>query len=85
MPYIRKAARDRVVQQLSIIPEDAGELNYVLTEVVRAYVNRHGMSYQHVNDCLGALEGCKLELYRRVAAPYEDKKIEENGDVYDVD
>jgi hypothetical protein len=38
--------------------------------------------YQAINDCLGALEGAKLELYRRVAAPYEDRKIQENGDVY---
>lgn len=31
---------------------------------------------------LGVLECVKLELYRRVAAPYEDRKIEENGDVF---
>lgn len=30
----------------------------------------------------GAIECAKLEFYRRVAAPYEDKKIAENGDVY---
>ena len=30
---------------------------------------------------MGVLECCKLEFYRRVAAPYEDIKIEENGDV----
>jgi len=31
---------------------------------------------------VGVLECAKMELYRRVAAPYEDKKKEENGDVY---
>ena len=31
---------------------------------------------------IGVLECAKLELYRRVAAPYEDDKIDENGDVY---
>jgi hypothetical protein len=30
---------------------------------------------------IGALENCKMELYRRKIAPYEDIKIEENGDV----
>jgi hypothetical protein len=25
-----------------------------------------------------------MELYRRIAAPYEDKKCEENGDVYSI-
>jgi hypothetical protein len=39
-------------------------------------------SYQSINDVLGALEGAKLEFYRRIAAPYEDTKIQENGDVY---
>jgi len=40
------------------------------------------LRYQNINDLLGALEGAKLELYRRVAAPYEDEKVESNGDVY---
>jgi hypothetical protein len=31
---------------------------------------------------IGALECCKLELYRMMAAPYEDDKIAENGGVY---
>jgi len=44
-----------------------------------------GLSYTFINDCVGALEGAKLELYRRVASPYEDKKIAENGDVYPLD
>jgi hypothetical protein len=41
----------------------------------------NGENYQHFNDVLGALEGAKLELYRRRIAPYEDTKIVENGDV----
>jgi hypothetical protein len=41
-----------------------------------------GLSYQTINDIVGALEGAKLEFYRRVAVPYEDKKIIENGDVF---
>jgi len=31
---------------------------------------------------MGALEGAKLEFYRRVVVPYEEKKMKENGDVY---
>lgn len=31
---------------------------------------------------LAALEAAKLEFYRRQVAPYEDKKIESNGDVF---
>jgi len=45
-------------------------------------IEKKGLSYSNVNEIIGALECIKLELYRRVAAPYEDLKIEENGDVY---
>lgn len=31
---------------------------------------------------VGALESAKLELYRRKVSPYEDQKIEANGDVW---
>jgi hypothetical protein len=35
-----------------------------------------------MNDVVGALEGAKAEFQRIVVAPYEDKKMAENGDVY---
>jgi hypothetical protein len=38
--------------------------------------------YANLNEMIGALECCKLELYRILTAPYEDVKIEENGGVY---
>jgi hypothetical protein len=60
----------------------AGELNYQLTRLVNAYIEEHGLEYRTINDVLGALEGAKLEFYRRVAVPYEDGKIAQNGDVY---
>ena len=40
--------------------------------------------YSKINALIGVLECAKLELYRRVAAPYENDKIDENGDVYGV-
>jgi len=57
-------------------------LNYVFTQVITEYLDNNGESYQTINDIVGALECCKLELYRRIVAPYEDQKIKENGDVY---
>lgn len=63
-------------------PESPGELNYAITTLLRNYWNDHQESYDIINDIIGALEGAKLEFYRRVAAPYEDKKITQNGDVY---
>ena len=62
-------------------PANPGELNYVFTEIIYNYLERNGEKYQHYNDIVGALECCKMELYRRRVMPYEDKKIAENGDV----
>jgi hypothetical protein len=69
-------------------PANAGELNYLFTLLAHYYLDgkiadgKYEANYQAMNDVLGALEGCKLELYRRRVAPYEDIKIRENGDVY---
>lgn len=83
MPYIkpeRRALLNYFIENHP--PENAGELNYLITELIWKYVSLKGEKYQHYNDVMGALEGAKLELYRRKIAPYEDVKIKENGDVY---
>lgn len=80
MPYIDPAARSHLEDGGS--PADAGELNYALTQLLLRYLTTHGLAYHTINDILGALEGAKLEFYRRVAAPYEEEKRAENGDVY---
>jgi hypothetical protein len=79
MPYIDQASRDAI--DSGEIPNTPGELNYLLTVTVLEYIRDKGESYTAYNDALGALEGCKLELYRRHVAPYEDEKIVKNGDV----
>jgi hypothetical protein len=81
MPYIKQEARDEIINGRKMA-ENPGELNYLLSELVYQYFQDNGGNYQAINDVVGALEGAKLEFYRRVAAPYEDRKIEENGDVY---
>lgn len=80
MPYITQEARDNIHENCED-PTSAGELNYLFTTIAMRYINVN-KNYQRINDVIGALEGCKLELYRRVVAPYEDTKILENGDVY---
>lgn len=79
MPYIKEEDREHIANGGR--PRTAGELNYLLTLCTLDYVEDNGKSYQTYNDILGALEGCKLEMYRRRVAPYEDLKIKENGDV----
>ena len=85
MPYISQRTRNEFVLDrgfsLPYTISDPGELNYLITELVKVYMStNHG--YQAINDVVGALEGAKLEFYRRIAAPYEDLKIADNGDVY---
>ena len=81
MPYIAEAARSRLKHGCP--PTTAGELNYLITRSVNAYLGFHGgLRYEHLNAAIGALQCAQLELYRRIAAPYEDQKRAENGEVY---
>jgi len=59
-----------------------GELNYLVSQLCRNYIDTKTLSYQTINDIVGALEGAKMEFYRRVATPYEQQKCFDNGDVY---
>lgn len=81
MPYITQSDRSELIT-LEHSPETSGELNYLFTHYIVDYVEEKGLSYQTINDVVGALEGAKMEFYRRVAVPYETRKCEENGDVY---
>ena len=81
MPYVTKRRRLELDVH-GVPPANAGDLNYLLTLVILDYVRARGRTYQTINDVVGALEGAKLEFYRRVAAHYEERKIEINGDVY---
>lgn len=81
MPYIKKEIR-QPIKDGDYLPMTAGELNFQLTACILNYLQGGNESYQSYNDCLGALEGAKLELYRRRIADYENAKIIENGDVY---
>lgn len=84
VPYIDPGARQRLDEGGS--PRNAGELNYAITRLVDRYlVEQGGVRYTRLNEVVGALECAKLEAYRRLAAPYEDRKLREAGDVYDAD
>jgi len=88
MPYVTPETRARL--DGGDPPADAGELNYVVTRIVEAYLRRLAeqggrLRYTHLNEAIGVLECAKSELYRRVVAGYEDGKASENGDVYGAD
>jgi hypothetical protein len=87
MPYIKPERRTKytkVIEELTSMlkalpPEEVdGELNYVVTRILKEV---YPLRYYHINKAVGVLECIKQEFYRRVAAPYEDIKIKESGDV----
>lgn len=86
MPYIPQNQKESFAIMLGSsrvlhFPSNAGQLNYVITLLIRNYFDTH-QNYQGINDIVGALEGSKLEFTRRITNQYEDSKINLNGDVY---
>jgi hypothetical protein len=87
LPYVKPESRvkyekvlDELIGILKSLPVDEvdGELNYVVTKILKQI---YPVRYFQINKAIGVLECVKLEFYRRVAAPYEDKKMKESGDV----
>lgn len=94
MPYIKQEIRSRLDTHIdalaaavtSEVKEErdlAGTLNYTMTQLVLSVLKqRFGkLRYWMVAAVTGAFVNAKDEFYRRAAAPYEDKKIAEEGDV----
>ena len=94
MPYIKQSQRDNLdpaIEELSHRirltcaqdgVESDGLLNYTVTSLVLQVLLDLGVSYALLEKSIGVLECAKLELYRKAAAPYEDKKALDNGEVY---
>ena len=79
MPYIPPKARADIIHD-GRPPTTAGELNFAITNLITRYAGRRPLSYDVINEVVGVLECAKLELYRRLAAPYEDEKRAELRD-----
>lgn len=93
MPYIKREDRDALDPTIYLLVKTlvsrypmgkdlAGPLNYAITRLLldTTPVNPR---YSRLALVTGILETIKLEMYRRMVAPYEDAKAEENGDVYE--
>jgi|TARA_B100001778_G_scaffold96716_1_gene79020 broad-specificity NMP kinase len=89
MPYIKPEDRETYEPMIDVLMNELrysdnwkGDLNFIVSTILSDMLTTYGTSYSMLNDMVGVLECAKLELYRRMAAPYEDEKIESNGDVY---
>src|SRR5947209_6031576 len=81
MPYVDPADRDALAPHPALHADDVGALNFQITTLIDEWLSSD-VRYESINAAIGVLECAKLELYRRIAAPYEDKKCKLNGDVY---
>ena len=90
MPYIKADEREWVAKTLEELAKELrltssypGMLNYVISATMNNILREIGLNYIAANALVGCLDCAKMELYRRVVAPYEDQKRRINGDVYD--
>ena len=79
MPYVDNETKRKFMNDNEL--GNAGTLNFAINQLVADYMEQNKFCYQTLNDVVGAMECAKMELYRRIAAPYEDEKIGTNGDV----
>ena len=80
MPYIKDENKKYLNIDDKII-DTPGSLNYLITQAIMHFLPAN-YNYSDLNAVIGVLECAKQEFYRRVVVPYEEKKKEENGDVY---
>jgi hypothetical protein len=59
----------------------AGDANYVITKLLTESFAYYPLKYDTLNNAIGILGSVSMEFYRRLAAPYEDRKCAENGDI----
>ena len=80
MPYVERGMRDDLDER----PYDAeqpGEVAYVLTMMAERYL-RPKVRFAALAGFFGGVILALAEIWWRVVRPYEDKKKEENGDVF---
>ena len=89
MPYIAPRIRGRIDKNINEVINDlkgfegnskSGILNYTITRILMGVIQPK--SYDQYNTIAGILSSIDKEIYRRKVAPYEDTKIEMNGDVF---
>ncbi len=78
MPYI---PRDQRATVIAMGADTVGQLAYEITQVCVDYLGTD-YNFAALAEVISALECSKLEMYRRVVAPYEASKCLDNGDVY---
>ncbi len=83
MPYIDEQSKADLGLAYGKI-KTVGDLTYGLTRMANAFARGQGqLRFVTIALVMGAFFCAALEFYRRIAVPYENAKLAENGDVYD--
>ena len=90
MPYIKQEERDLVDPHLNkflrqIGHMSPGEFVYIMYQIAQWQASSGGVAnlpvgWTEASRVIADMECAKLEFYRRIIAPYEKVKINENGD-----
>jgi hypothetical protein len=95
MPYISQQDRQKINEYIDdlIIElntkyanenfyERSGIANYVITRILLNFLKcGHIWSYTKLSNVIATLECSKMEINRRLLSKYEDKKINDSGDL----
>jgi len=91
MPYIKKEDRSQLDPLIDALAEKlgdpdtfAGNLNYAITRLA-AKMALKNLRYRTLSQIHGVFQDAATEFYRRIVAPYEDKQIQNKGDVAEYD
>ena len=86
MPYTKEEDRTELMRKaIDVLTDEIknkGDLNYTICQLTgQLILKTGGLGYTNVSNWIDGVDGAERELTRRLLNPYEDKKIEENGDV----
>ena len=86
MPYTEQEARERAWNRFhkhhTIL--NPGDLAYLISQLIDCYLSSGHEGFKALADVDGVLGLSQHEFRRRIVGPYEDRKREENGEVYTV-
>lgn len=83
MPYIKENDRDFFNPSLDEIVDsiqNPGDVCYCVYYMLKKVFEKD-KKFKTISSLIGEIECAKMEFYRRIVVPYEDKKIIENGDI----
>ena len=82
MPYLENEKRKKIDEIVRCMVDSGiksdGELTYLLYKFCKCSIKP-----SNYKNFLGELNECQHEIRRRLLVPYQDKKIQDNGDVDD--